>query len=134
MSSKKEPEFVQVDASFLEGILPQRRIGADVRLLLIEWGLAHVADDHKANGKALLITKVEVAFPGPFMRVATKRRTYYFAWDSTELTGIEITRSEHPRAAKISESITFIPSGDNGTKIGSVLALIQARLGLANPN
>lgn len=134
VSSKEEPTFVQVDMSFLEGILPLRPIGADVRLLLIEWGLAHVVDAHKAPGKPLLITKVEVAFPGPFMRVATKRRTYYFAWDSTELAGIEIMRHEYPRTAKVSESITFIPTGDSGTKIGSVLAIIQARLGAANSN
>ena len=125
---KKKVTFIAVPAALAGNIIQMPVISEDVQLLFVDWVLDQYTQWCTKNRKKSAITRAEVAFPGPFMRLTANRRSFYYAWDRDHGRGIEITRKDYPRVAAQSHSVGFVPAGDSGGTIAGVRRGLSMRL------
>ena len=128
MGKKRKAAFVELPQSLVGGIIQLPVVPDDVRLLFVDWALEQYANWCAEKGKRVAITRAEVAFPGPFMRLTANRRSFYFAWDRDRGGGVEITRRAYPRAGAISHSFSVIPMGAGSGTIGSVRRSLSGQI------
>lgn len=128
MSSKESPAFVQVPAALVEDLLAFPTPPAEMMMLFVDSAMEVFGRLTAGSGKPTLITKAELAFPGPFMSVRTKRKSFFFEWDQDQAVAVHIERDRYPRASKISRSIAIVSVGEEAGSMESVRNRLLGRL------
>lgn len=133
MTPKKDSRsFVPVDPAQLDPavakLLTSPPVPIGLARLFVDQALNHVAESFIKMDKTPTIKKAEVVFPGPFMRVVTKRRSFYFRWDENHADAEEIDRHQFPTAAAVSRSVTAIAADDGNHGIEPIRQMLLGRL------
>jgi hypothetical protein len=128
----KTPKFVEVSPDLVADLIRFPTVSGDMTRLFIDSAIEQLVQACGNDGKIGAIIKAIVDFPGPFMCVRTKRRSFYFAWKETNAHAIAISRQDYPRANRITRSVAVMPVGEASGTADNVRKMLVDKLGPEN--